>query len=107
MEKDRYYTVLLYPRAQKDLDKLQEYLRKKIIKQLRSLQNELRPCGCKKLHRRLRQLGYKGEFKHIKMQSWKNSCSPLVHYALPNKHFKDFELYDLGFVETGITVSLV
>lgn len=30
MEKDRYYTVLLYPRAQKDLDKLQEYYARKL-----------------------------------------------------------------------------
>jgi RNA-directed DNA polymerase len=32
----------------------------------------------KRLHRRLRQLGYRGEFKAIKMVSWRNSASPLV-----------------------------
>jgi RNA-directed DNA polymerase len=36
-----------------------------------------------RLHRRLRQLGYKGEFKKIKMNSWRNSASPLASYTLP------------------------
>lgn len=59
-----------------------------------------------KLHRRLRQLGYKGDFDRIKMRSWRNSCSPLIHFALPNKHFKEIGLYDLGLVKTGISVSV-
>ncbi len=60
-----------------------------------------------KLHRRLRQLGYKGEFKAIKMQSWRNSCSPLAHYAIPNSYFAELGLFDLTSVETGISVSVV
>jgi hypothetical protein len=58
-----------------------------------------------RLHRRLRQLGYKGDFKKIRMQSWHNSKSPLASYALPNKHFDDLGLFDLGTVQTGIPVS--
>jgi len=57
-----------------------------------------------KLHRRLRQLGYSGEFKSIKMQSWSNSRSPLVHYALPNKHFADVGLFNMSDVKTGCSV---
>lgn len=60
-----------------------------------------------KLHRRLRQLGYKGEFKTIKMQSWRNSCSPLAHYAMSNRFFTETGLFDLTNVETGISVSVV
>ena len=40
----------------------------------------------KRLHRRLRQLGYTGEFDAIKMNSWRNAASPLSHYALPKKY---------------------
>ena len=59
----------------------------------------------KRLHRRLRQLGYSSEFKKIKMQSWRNSASPLASYALPNKYFEELGLFDLGSVQTGIPVS--
>lgn len=48
-----------------------------------------------RLHRRLRQLGYNGKFKHIKMNNWRNSCSPLAHYAMPNKWFEELKLFDL------------
>jgi len=58
-----------------------------------------------RLHRRLGQLGYKGDFKKIRMQSWHNSKSPLASYALPNKYFDDLGLFDLGSVQTGIPVS--
>lgn len=58
-----------------------------------------------RLHRRLRQLGYKGEFSHIKMNSWPNSASPLAHYALPNDSLhNDFGLFDMTAVITGISV---
>lgn len=56
----------------------------------------------KRLHRRLRQLGYKGEFKAIKMSSWRNSRSPLASYALPNAEFKRLGLFWLESVETGV-----
>jgi len=47
-----------------------------------------------KLHRRLRQLGYSGEFFKIKMNSWRNSASPLASYALPNNYFYELGLFD-------------
>lgn len=55
-----------------------------------------------RLHRRLRQLGYKGEFQFIKMSSWRNSRSPLASYALPNAEFKRLGLFWLESVETGV-----
>jgi group II intron reverse transcriptase/maturase len=60
----------------------------------------------KRLHRRLRQLGYKGEFKAIKMSSWRNAASPLASYAIPNKYLRELGLFDLQSVQTGISVSI-
>lgn len=58
-----------------------------------------------RLHRRLRQLGYKGDFDFIKMNSWANSACPLAHYALPNNYLhKDLWLFDLSAVTTGLFV---
>lgn len=58
-----------------------------------------------RLHRRLRQLGYTGEFDMIKMNSWANACSPLAHYALPNRYLHDeLKLFDLSAVRSGILV---
>ena len=48
-----------------------------------------------RLHRRLRQLGYKGPFKFIKMNSWRNSRSPLASYAMPNSWFDSLGLFRL------------
>ena len=60
-----------------------------------------------RLHRRLRQLGYKGEFKFIKMNSWANAASPLSHYALPNSYLHvEMGLFNLASVQTGISVSV-
>lgn len=56
----------------------------------------------RKLHRRLRQLGRKGDFMHIKMNSWRNSSCALVHMALPNAYFTECGLFDLETVKTGI-----
>jgi RNA-directed DNA polymerase len=55
----------------------------------------------KRLHRRLRQLGYQGEFKFIKMNSWRNAASPLAHYALPNDYFREEGLFEMDAVQTG------
>lgn len=55
----------------------------------------------KRLHRRLRQLGYQGEFKAIKMRSWRNAGSALANYAMPNEWFRELGLVDLSRVETG------
>ena len=59
-----------------------------------------------RLHRRLRQLGYKGDFKSIKMSSWRNSRSPLASYALPNVEFQRLGLFWLESVATGILPQL-
>lgn len=55
-----------------------------------------------KLHRRLKQLGYKPPFKYIKMRSWRNAASPLVHYAMSNSWFKELRLFNLEEVKTGV-----
>jgi group II intron reverse transcriptase/maturase len=58
-----------------------------------------------RLHRRLKQLGYRPPFRIIKMRSWRNAASPLAHLAIPNKHLHDeLGLFDLAKVKTGITV---
>lgn len=54
-----------------------------------------------KLHRRLKQLGYKPPFKYIKMRSWRNAASPLAHYAMPNSWFNELKLVNLEEVKTG------
>ena len=55
----------------------------------------------KRLHRRLRQLGYQGDFKAIKMNSWRNAASPLANYAIPNSWLWELGLFELSRVETG------
>jgi RNA-directed DNA polymerase len=61
----------------------------------------------KRLHRRLRQLGYTGEFDLIRMNSWANAGCPLSHYAIPNDCLhKDHWLFDISAVKTGISVSI-
>ncbi|MCG5531704.1 group II intron reverse transcriptase/maturase [Halorhodospira halochloris] len=58
-----------------------------------------------RLHRRLKQMGYRPPFLSIKMQSWRNAGSPLVHLAIPNAYLhEDLGLMDLSKVKTGITV---
>ena len=54
-----------------------------------------------KLHRKLKQRGYKPPFAHIKMNSWRNACCQLAHYAMPNKWFKELGLFDLERVTSG------
>lgn len=58
-----------------------------------------------RLHRRLRQLGYKGEFKKIGMSSWRNSASPLANFAISNDYLRELGLFDLGRVRTAATAS--
>ena len=54
-----------------------------------------------RLHRRLKQLNYKPPFKFIKMNSWRNSKSPLASFAMSNKWFDELGLYSMETVETG------
>ena len=61
----------------------------------------------KRLHRRLRQLGYTGEFDFIRMNSWANAGCPLSHHAITNDYLhKDHWLFDISAVKTGISVSI-
>ena len=54
------------------------------------------------LHKTLRRMGYKGDFKKISMTKWRNSASPLVCMALPNKWFDEIKLFDMSKVETAV-----
>lgn len=85
--------------------KMLKVLLRWIRKRLRAVQMKLwKKSG--RLHRRLRQLGYKGEFKSIKMNSWANASCPLAHYALPSIHLHQRHgLFDISVVQTGIFVS--
>ncbi len=84
--------------------KVLESLMKWIRRRLRAKQLSLwkKP---KRLHRRLRQLGYKGEFQFIKMRSWRNAASPLSSLSMPNKWLEKQGLFDMASVQTGISVS--
>ncbi len=85
-----------------ELEKLSMWIRRRL--RAKQLMLWKKP---KRLHRRLRQLGYKGEFKRIKMNSWHNSVSPLVNMALPNKYLtREAGYFDISKVRTGISVSL-
>lgn len=71
-----------------------------IRRRLRAIQMKLwKKPG--KLHRRLRQLGYKGEFKWIKMASWRNASCPLSHWAMPNQWLDELGLFAMDKVKTG------
>ncbi len=58
-----------------------------------------------RLHRRLRQLGYTGEFAKMRMQSWRNSRSHLASWSMPNAWFQELGLFDLAAIETGVLPS--
>ena len=74
-----------------------------IRRRLRSKQLKLWKKAAKLL-RVLRQRGYHGDFKAIKMTSWRNSCSQHAHYAIPNSFFDELKLFDMSKVEIGISV---
>jgi hypothetical protein len=57
-----------------------------------------------KLHRKLRQLGYRGKFKSIAMNRWRNSASPLASISMPNLWFDEIGLFNMESVVTGIIV---
>ncbi len=54
-----------------------------------------------KLHRRLRQLGYRGVFQRIKMASWRNAACQYSHWAMSNKWFENLKLFPMDKIETG------
>ena len=74
-----------------------------VRRRLRSKQMKLWKKSAK-LQRVLRQRGYQGDFKAIKMTSWRNSCSQHAHYAMPNCFFDELKLFDMSKVKTGISV---
>lgn len=78
-------------------EKLMQWIRRRLrMKQMREWKS-WRP-----LHRRLSQMGYIGEFEKISMTRWRNSASPLIHYALPNSWFDELGLLDIGSCKVGI-----
>lgn len=58
-----------------------------------------------RLHRRLKQMNCKPPFKHIRMNSWRNSASPLASLAMPNKWFVEIGLFNLEDVQAGLVSS--
>lgn len=77
-----------------------------IRRRLRAIQLKLwkKPS---RLHRRLKQLGYKPPFKFIKMNSWRSAASPLSSYSMPNKWFEELGLHSIEQVNTGWLAPLV
>jgi group II intron reverse transcriptase/maturase len=55
-----------------------------------------------RLHRRLRQLGYHGDFPKIRMTRWRSSRSPQASWSMPNAWLRTLGLYELTAVETGV-----
>lgn len=55
----------------------------------------------KPLHKQLRRMGFKGDFEKILMSTWRNSNSPLISMALPNKWFDELKLFDMSKVQVG------
>ena len=55
-----------------------------------------------RLHRRLRQLGYQGDFLKMHMRRWRNSRCHMASWSMPNAWFSALGLYDLTTVETGV-----
>jgi RNA-directed DNA polymerase len=55
-----------------------------------------------RLHRRLRQLGYQGDFPKIRMACWRNSRSPQASWSMPNAWLSEQGLFDLTNVATGV-----
>ena len=83
-----------------NISRLLKSLASWIRRRLRSVQlGQWKKAG--KLHRRLKQLGYKPPFKYISMHLWRNSASPLASYSMPNKWFKEIGLYAIDEVNTG------
>jgi retron-type reverse transcriptase len=87
----------------RELNKLMGWIRRRLrciqLKQWKKPQ---------KLHRRLKQLGYKPPFKAIKMKSWHNARSPLASFAMPNRWLhEELKLVDMCSTQVGICVSVI
>ncbi|MFU2509721.1 group II intron maturase-specific domain-containing protein [Pseudoalteromonas sp. ASV78] len=77
-----------------------EVLARWVRRRLRAIQLRLWKNPAR-LHKRLKQLGKKPPFKFIKMNSWRNSLSPLSSVAMPNQWFEEQGLYSMEKVSTG------
>ena len=55
-----------------------------------------------RLHRRLRQLGYHGDFPKIRMTRWRSSQSPQASWSMPNAWLRELGLFELTDIETGV-----
>ena len=86
--------------ANRAFDKIAGWLRRR----LRSIQLRLWKKTTR-LHRRLKQLGYKPPFKYISMTNWNSARSPLASFAMPNQWFNDLGLVNLEHVRTGYVFS--
>ena len=56
-----------------------------------------------RLHRRLRQLGYRGEFQKIRMSCWR---SPLASWSMSTAWLEELGPFDLTIIETGVLPQL-
>ncbi|MFD1591302.1 group II intron maturase-specific domain-containing protein, partial [Alteromonas oceani] len=74
-------------------------------RRLRSVQLKLWKKASR-LHRWLRQRGYKGKFVYMNMTSWRSARSPLASYAMPNSWFNELGLVNLEDVRTGNVPSI-
>jgi hypothetical protein len=80
-----------------EFDRLMSWIRRRLrAKQLALWKKPSR------LHRRLRQLGFRGDFPEMHMRRWRNSRSPQASYAIPNGWLTEQGLLDLSTVETGV-----
>lgn len=88
--------------ASREFTRLMAWLRRR----LRAVQLKLwkKP---QRLHRRLKQLGYKPPFKFVKMTSWRNSASPQASYAMPNRWFDELKLVNIAQVKVGLLYTHV
>ncbi|SUQ35760.1 RNA-directed DNA polymerase [Vibrio alginolyticus] len=86
--------------SSREYSKIAKWLRRR----LRSIQLKLwkKPA---RLHRRLKQLGYKPPFRFIRMDRWTNALSPLANIAMPNQWFNELGLVNLEQVRTGYVFS--
>lgn len=75
-----------------------------VRRRLRSIQLRLWKTPSR-LHRRLRQLGYKRPLKWISMTRWRNSICPIANYAMPNTWFDELGLVRFEDMKTGYVFS--
>lgn len=55
-----------------------------------------------RLIRRLRQVGFKGEIRKMRMTAWRTSRSSYASFAIDNGYLVELGLFDLASIETGV-----